>query len=69
MPDEIDRKWQALIDDYLSKMHQWRRLMKKIPPGSPSSGKEPIFKKADQAYRQMKEAEAALKEYERERGY
>ncbi|MEW5925686.1 MAG: hypothetical protein AB1746_17015 [Candidatus Zixiibacteriota bacterium] len=59
-----DHRWQSLITDYLDKLDYWQKIMKR-------QSAEPGFRhnprKLDQvltAYKSMKSAERALKDYE-----
>jgi len=59
-----DHKWQVLITDYLDKLDGWQKIMNR-------QSKEPGFRrdpgKLNQvlvAYKNMKSAERALKDYE-----
>ena len=69
MPGKPDPKWQALIDDYLEKLHLWNRVKPKdlFPTGA--GGGKRMSKKAAAAYQSMKAAQRTLRDHEKKMDY
>lgn len=69
MSSKPDAHWQALIDDYLNKLHGWQKLASRQSSSPAKKSRRKKSTKLDAAYQQMKAAEKALKEYEAQKGY
>jgi hypothetical protein len=69
MTEGPDTKWQELIENYLSKLNSWQKIMLKDPQFTEmkiTSGKK---QKLNSIYKEMKRAEKELRDYEIEKGY